>query len=268
MTDLKNTTALVEVETIPTATDNHAIPELALVELKSAAAQMGKGREQVFKAAEQLATARVMVQATDKKSGKPKLNKNGTPKMIATEQYAAPWAMLVSPRQSVQNNNHLLSTVSQETYDRIKTVFIDGFTMSELARLTTSQIRNKAGALVTGARKLAMRRQDKELYDNAGKGNLSKICLTADGLYGIIEDVNEDDTDKPTDEGAPTTPIAPDPVQFTKTIIDGLIAVRNSLATANGLVSDEQNIATDWVIEDVLTQVELALEVIDNPPTT
>ena len=60
--------------------------------------------------------------------------------------------------------------------------------------------------------------------------------------------------------------MAPSPIEFTKDIIDGLIAIRNSLATANGLVSDEQNVATDWVIEDVLTQVELALEVIDNPP--
>jgi|TARA_R110000751_G_scaffold16732_3_gene52653 hypothetical protein len=261
MKDLENTTTLVSVA----AADNHAIPELALVELKTAASAMGKGREAIFKASEQLATARVMVPMLDK-DGTPKLNKNGTPKMKATDQYAAPWAMLVSPRQSVNNNNHLLSTVSQETYDRIKTVFIDGFTMSEKARLTTSKLSNKAGALVTGARKTAMRHQDKELYDNSGKGNLSKICLTDDGLYGIIEDVNKDDTDKPADEGAPTTPVAPSPIEFTKDIIDGLIAIRNSLATANGLVSDEQNVATDWVIEDVLTQVELALEVIDNPP--
>ena len=264
MEDLKNTTALANVA----ATDNHTIPEVALVELKTAASAMGKGREAVFKASEQLATARVMVPVIDKKTGKPKLNKNGTTKMQATDQYAAPWAMLVSPRQSVNNNNHLLSTVSQETYDKIKTIFIGGFTMSELARLTTSQLSTKAGALVTGARKLAMRHQDKELYENSGKGNLSKICLSADGSYGLIEDVNEDDTDKTAGKGEPTTPVAPDPVEFTKTIIDGLIAVRNSLATARGTVSDEQNIATDWIIEDVMVQIELALEVIDNPPAT
>ena len=231
------------------STSNHGLGDIAESILNDAAKTVGKAREDFLKEIKQawstLAEAKV-------------LDADGKP----TDQYVLSWTQFVSPKKTAKNDNYLLSSVSQETYDGIKAIFVSGLSDYEKATMTTSAISRKAGSLMSDAKDATMRVQDNELF-KATDGVLSRIQKNEDGSFSKrVKTEAEDEADTKEAEKGPETPVASDPVAYTATVAAQFQGLINTLKAGAGDKPDEQEIATDWQVAPVLAAVQEAYKLL------
>ena len=151
------------------SSSNHGLGDIATGILTNAATTVGKAREVYGKE---------IKQAWSTLAGAKVLDTDGN----ETEQYVLSWTQFVSPKKTAKNDNYLLSSVSQETYDSVKAIFVSGLSDWEKATMTTSAISRKAGSLMSDAKDACLRVQDNELF-KATDGVLSRIQKNEDGSF-------------------------------------------------------------------------------------
>jgi len=151
------------------STSNHGLGDIATGILTDAATTVGKARETYGKeiklAWSTLASAKV-------------LDADGQ----ETDHFVLSWTQFVSPKKTSKNDNFLLSSVSQETYEQVKGIFVSGLSDWEKATMTKSAIARKAGSLMADAKDACLRVQDAELFKATG-GVLSLIVKNEDGSF-------------------------------------------------------------------------------------
>ena len=230
---------------------NHGLGEFATDLLVEAATTVGKAREVFAKdikvAWSTLASARI-------------LDADGQ----ETDQFALSWTQFVSPKKTVKNDNYLLSSVSLDTFKEVKAIFVEGLSDYEKASLSASAISRKAGSLVSDAKDACMRVQDSALFKDTG-GVLSLIELNEDGTFSkrVVKPAKaEADTEEA--KTGPETPVASDPVEYTKRVIAIFTGLINTLKAGSGDKPDEQEVATDWAINPVLEDVEKAFKLLQS----
>lgn len=231
------------------SSSNHGLGDIATDVLTAAANTVGKARETYGKeiklAWSTLAEAKVL--DTDGKE---------------TEQYVLSWTQFVSPKKTAKNENYLLSSVSQETYEQVKGIFVAGLSDWEKATMTKSAIARKAGSLMSDAKDATMRVQDDALFKATG-GVLSLIVKNEDGSFSKrVQTEAKAEADAKEAETGPVTPTAPNPVEYTATVASQFQGLINTLKAGAGDKADEQEIATDWAINPVLAAVEEAFKLL------
>ena len=230
---------------------NHGLGDIATGILTDAANTVGKARETYGKeiklAWSTLASAKIV--DTDGNE---------------TDQYVLSWSQFVSPKKTSKNDNYLLSSVSQETYEEVKGIFVAGLSDWEKATMTKSAISRKAGSLMADAKDACLRVQDAELFRATG-GVLSLIVKNEDGSFSkrILTETKAEADAKEAETG-PSTPVASDPVAYPSTVASQFQGLINTFKAGVGdkAEADEQEVATDWQVAPVLAAVEEAYKLL------
>ena len=230
---------------------NHGLGDIATGILTDAANTVGKARETYGKEIKLAWSTLASAKIADADGNE-------------TDQYVLSWSQFVSPKKTSKNDNYLLSSVSQETYEEVKGIFVAGLSDWEKATMTKSAIARKAGSLMADAKDACLRVQDAELFRATG-GVLSLIVKNEDGSFSkrILTETKAEADAKEAETG-PVTPVASAPVAYTSTVASQFQGLINTLKAGVGdkAEADEQEVATDWQVAPVLAAVEEAYKLL------